>query len=193
MLQVIHLGIDPGMTGAVAVLDPQTRKVEFYDTPTLQVASGKKMKTVMDAYAVVTLLQGISANREVMVTIEKVNAMPGMGKGGERQSMGATSAFNFGMGFGMWLGILAALRLPVQQVHPATWKRNVMADCSKEKDASRQKAMQLYPEAASGLTRKKDHGRADALLIAEWSRRTYAPGTVERLGAEAVIEEPTLF
>ena len=71
----------------------------------------------------------------------------------------------------MWLGILAALEIPHQQVHPATWKAVVMAGCTKDKDASRVKAMQLYPKTAKDLTRKKDHGRADALLMAVWAQR----------------------
>ena len=88
--------------------------------------------------------------------------------------MGATSAFNFGLGFGMWLGILAALEIPHQQVHPATWKAVMMRDSTKDKDASRVKAMQLFPQSAKDLTRKKDHGRADALLMAAWAMRVSA-------------------
>ena len=172
MLSPIQIGIDPGLSGAIAVLDPRTRNIEFYDTPVLKIKSGKKMKSVMDLNAIVTLLHGISSGRDVMVTIEKVNAMPGMGKDGVRDvTMGVTSAFNFGMGFGMWLGMLTALRLPFQQVHSRTWKKLIMADMGKEKDASRVKAMQLYPETAPNLNLKKHHGRADALLLAEFGRK----------------------
>ena len=132
---------------------------------------GKKIKHQQDAYAISSLLRSLCVGIDVMVTIEKVQAMPGSdGKGG-RQSMGATSAFNFGLGFGMWLGILAALEIPHQQVHPATWKAAVMRDSTKDKDASRVKAMQMYPKTAKDLTRKKDHGRADALLMAVWAMR----------------------
>lgn len=190
VLGVVHIGIDPGLTGAVAVLHPD-RTVEFFDTPTLQVKSGKKTKNIIDTFALVTILQGISANRDVMVTIEKVNAMPGFDSHGNRQTIGATSAFNFGMGFGIWVGVLAALRLPTQQVHPVRWKKSVMADAPKEKDASRVVAMRLYPSAAERLSRKKDHGRADALLMAEYARRTYVAGAVEALEADMV--EGSLF
>jgi hypothetical protein len=186
MLEPIQIGIDPGISGALAVLHPN-RQIEFYDTPTVQIRSGKKIKNTMDTYAIVTILQGITSQRDVMVTIEKVNAMPGMGAGGERQSMGATSAFNFGMGFGIWLGILAALRLPHQQVHPRTWKMAVMSDMGKDKDASRIKAMQLYPESVPSLTLKKHHGRADALLLAEWGRRMYSPGMMEKKEEEFAL------
>jgi hypothetical protein len=83
-------------------------------------------------------------------------------------AMGVTSAFSFGMGFGMWIGICAASELPYQLVHPATWKAALMRDMSKEKDASRVKAMQLYPYTAKDLARKKDHARGDALLLAHY-------------------------
>jgi crossover junction endodeoxyribonuclease RuvC len=166
---VLQIGIDPGVSGAVALLDSETNEVRFYDTPTLEVVVNKKKRNVLDAYAMVRILKDASAGREVMVTIEKVQAMPG---GGER-TMGATSAFSFGMGFGLWLGILAALEIPHQQVHPATWKARVMSGLGKEKDASRQIAMQHYPKAAGLLNLKKHHGRADALMIARWAWLTY--------------------
>jgi hypothetical protein len=162
------------LTGALAILDSETKEVSFVDTPVVEVRVGKKMKHQQDVYAMVRILRALCSGKDVMVVIEKVNAMPGTGAGGERQSMGATSAFNFGMGYGEWLGILAALEIPHQQVHPATWKKIMMTDCTKEKDASRVKAMQLFPQSAKDLTRKKDHGRADALLMAGWALRVSA-------------------
>ena len=167
--KMVFLGVDPGLTGCVCVLDPETNEVQFHDAPTLQIKVGKTLKNVLDANRMVQILKDASAGRQVMVTIEKVQAMPG---GGER-TMGATSAFNFGMGYGLWLGILAALELPFQTVHPATWKARVMGGYGKEKDASRMVAMQHYPRAAKDLARKKDHGRADSLMIARWAWLTY--------------------
>lgn len=165
-----YIGIDPGVSGALCVLDGDTKDVQFFDTPTLQIKSGKKTRNVQDPHTIVSILQVVSANEDVIVTIEKVQAMPGRDEQGEAsRSMGATSAFNFGFGFGMWIGIITALCLPMQQVHPMTWKKSVMMGMGKEKDASRQKAMQLYPKAAKDLQLKKHHGRADALLIAHWA------------------------
>ena len=171
---IIFVGVDPGISGAIAILNPEINEVRFFDAPTLEVVVNKKRKNVLDAYAMVRILRDINvqaavANVEVSVAIEKVQAMPG---GGER-SMGATSAFSFGMGFGLWLGILAALEIPHQQVHPATWKSRVMSGMGKEKDASRQVAMQHYPRAAKDLNLKKHHGRADALLLARYAWLTY--------------------
>ena len=166
------VGIDPGIIGAVAALDPDYfgAGIQFYDMPTLEVKVGKRMKNVPDAYEMVRILENLCGGQEVLVTIEKVNAMPDVGTGAK---MGATSAFSFGFGFGMWIGILAALKIPHQQVHPATWKAAVMSGMSKEKDSSRQRAMQLYPMAAGQLARKKDHARGDALLIARWAWLTH--------------------
>ena len=156
-------GIDPGISGAIAVIG-EAGTVEFFDTPTLQVKSGKSLKNVMDANAAALILQAIHPD---YVIIEKVWAMT-KGMGGA--TMGATSAFNFGMGFGIWLGIIAALQIPHEQVAPVTWKKRLMMDMGQEKDASRLRAMQLFPQASGSLNLKKHHGRADALLLAHYGR-----------------------
>jgi crossover junction endodeoxyribonuclease RuvC len=181
---MVFLGIDPGLTGCVCALDPEANEVQFFDAPVLEVVVNKKTKHVFDAYRMVQVLKDAAAGRQVMVTIEKVQAMPG---GGER-TMGATSAFNFGMGYGLWLGILAALAIPYQTVHPATWKARCMAGCSKEKDASRAVAMQHYPHSAKYLTRKKDNGRSDSALIARWGWLTYG-GQQEKPKGNNLFEE----
>ena len=174
---MIVVGIDPGITGALAILDTETRLVKFVDTPTVTVKSGKKFKNQMDPRAIVEILSVFT--EDTFITIEKVNAMPNFRPDPEnpgapvRNSMGVTSAFNFGMGFGMWLGILAAMKLPYQTVHPITWKRSMMADMGKEKDASRVKAIQLFPNVYQDLKLKKHHGRADALLIATWGAKNF--------------------
>jgi crossover junction endodeoxyribonuclease RuvC len=151
-------GIDPGVTGAVCCL---TDKILFADTPVLQIKSGKSIKNVLDAHRAAAILKEFNPD---YVIIEKVQAMPG---GGER-TMGATSAFSFGKGVGIWLGILAALQIPYEEVHPATWKKRLMGGMAKEKDASRMRAMQIYPHSAEDLKLKKHHGRADALLLAHY-------------------------
>jgi crossover junction endodeoxyribonuclease RuvC len=84
---------------------------------------------------------------------------------------GVASSFTFGEGFGIWKGIIAAFQLPVELVSPQRWKKTMLADQGKEKDASRFKAMQLFPSVADQLKRVKDDGRAEALLLAEYGRR----------------------
>jgi crossover junction endodeoxyribonuclease RuvC len=168
---MIYAGIDPGVTGAVCSIDSITREVAFWDTPVATIRSGKTFKNQMDPHACARILESLrdQSRGEILVTIEKVNAMPSIpGTDEIARSMGATSAFNFGMGFGMWIAICAALQIPYQLVHPATWKAALMQGMGKEKDASRVKAMQLYPYTASDLARKKDHARGDALLLAHY-------------------------
>lgn len=165
------------------------KHIAFVDTPTYQIKSGKSFKSTMDAPACAEIVARIMIDSagECYCIIEKVQAMPGKPSkfkadaGEKSQSMGATSAFNFGKGFGIWLGILAAFKMPFEQVHPATWKKQLMqgmnidpdAPDSVRKDAGRIRAIELYPHAHSDLNLKKHHGRADALLLAEYGRRTY--------------------
>lgn len=174
---ITWVGIDPGISGALVVIEDGN--ITFYDTPTVQVKVGKSIKNQVDPFACSEILRKY-ANGPVgsmMVTIEKVQPMPSFkvqrkGEEPREQAMGATSAFNFGRDFGMWLGILAALNVPYMLAHPATWKRRILSDMEKGKDASRVKAMQLYPHVSIDLARKKDHGRADALLLARYGQLT---------------------
>lgn len=187
---MIYIGIDPGISGACCVIG-KDRAIAFIDTPIVTMKVGKSMKNSLDASACADIIANImiESNGECYAIIEKVQAMPGkphnkMGaliENLEQRSMGATSAFNFGKGFGIWLGILAAFKMPFEQVHPATWKRQLMqgmntdadAPNSARKNAARIRAIELYPRVAKQLNLKKHHGRADALLLAEFGRRTY--------------------
>jgi hypothetical protein len=189
-----HVGIDPGISGALAVYDTDTRIICFYDTPTVKIKSGKSFKNQMDPHAVSILLKEITGGSECLVTIEKVAPMPSFnraenGEVEERRTMGATSAFNFGLGFGMLIGICAALQLPYELVHPATWKSKMMGGMARGKDASRVKVMQLFPQTAKDLARVKDHGRADALLLACYGVKFGAP----QRPVQQEEMEPTLF
>ena len=96
---------------------------------------------------------------------------------------GTRSMFTVGLGYGLWLGILASLRIPYTPVRPAIWKRSM--GLSKDKEGARLRAMQLYPGA--DLRRKRDHGRAEALLLAHGPLRTtraarYLSGVLEKNG-----------
>ncbi|QXE86000.1 hypothetical protein KP003_16795 [Geomonas nitrogeniifigens] len=153
------IGIDPGQTGAVAILINGVC-VNVFDTPTEQVKKGKGSKTEYLPSEMAEILR-IHNKPGVHCFIEKVGAMPGQG---------VTSMFNFGKGFGLWLGILAALQIPYTLVTPQAWKKMLMQGIG-DKDAARGRAQQLHPEVTDWLKRKKDIGRADALLIAEYGRR----------------------
>ena len=155
------IGIDPGLSGALAILGDHG-EVQFFDTPTLTIQGAKKKTRVMDgAECVNILMREVGRCAEIMVVLEKESAMPGQG---------VSSMFNFGTGYGMWQGILYGLQLPFTLVHAATWKRRIMEGMGKEKSAAIFRAKQLYPKAASSLTRVKDDGRAEALLLAHYGR-----------------------
>ena len=134
------IGIDPGATGAIAMIQPM---VEVWDMPSTP-------------HDLATLMRTFDANT-TRVYVEKQWARPTDGK---------TIAFTLGQGYGEIVGVLATLGVAFHLVAPATWKRALGVT---EKADSRRKAQELYPTAP--LSRVKDHGRAEALLIAEWGRR----------------------
>jgi crossover junction endodeoxyribonuclease RuvC len=102
-------------------------------------------------------------NQDVRVVVEHVSAMPGQG---------VTSMFNFGQSFGIIKGICAAMQLPIYFVRPAKWKKyfNLI---NSEKDASRTRAIEIFPYFSSHLSKKKDSNKADAILIASFYYETY--------------------
>lgn len=192
------LGVDPGISGALCCFDPATATAQFFDTPTVTIKVGKKMKNQMDVNAIVFYLRELQDHYDLRASIEKVNAMPRWDtdpKTGQKTpaAMGVTSAFNFGFGFGLWIGVLTALGVPFQQVHPNSWKRRMMPDSSKEKDASRVKAMQLFPKTAVDLKLKRHHNRADALLIAAYGVSTFSALAEMPERDEDFEEAPALF
>lgn len=156
-LDMKYIGIDPGKTGAVAIIDGT--KLSFHDCPLINVG---KSKTGLDFHAMATILDNAVCGDSAVAIIERVAARPGQG---------VTSMFNFGMNFGAWQGILASIPIPYELVTPQAWKKKMMPGQPKEKDASRGVAKQLFPQCADSLKLKKHNGRADALLMAEYLRR----------------------
>ena len=152
---VTYIGIDPGLSGAVGVVS--ANGVWAYDTPVLWVEGKRKYH----AGAMALLLKPF-VDVECLVVLEAVHSMP---------KQGVASSFTFGEGLGMWKGIVAAFELPLELPSPQRWKKEIMADMGRDKDASILKAIQLFPTIASQLSRKKDDGRAEALLLAEYGRR----------------------
>lgn len=158
---MIYIGIDPGLHGAVAVVvDIPSTVVSVFDTPILTVA-GDKVRNKYNASAMALLLEPF-VGKEALVILESVHSMP---------KQGVASSFCFGEGLGMWKGIIAAFKLPLEMPSPQRWKKELLADQGKDKDASRFKAIQLFPGMADQLKRVKDDGRAEALLMAEYGRR----------------------
>lgn len=150
------LGVDPGIHGAVAVLDKTGALVEVLDMPTVEVKVGKAMKQRISPELLANELRG-RAEYTTAAYIEAVSASP---------QMGVSSAFAFGEALGIVKGVLAALHIPVTLVPPAKWKRDMALNQSK--DGSRAKAIALWPAQAGEFKRVKDDGRAEAALIAKW-------------------------
>ena len=159
-LKMVIIGIDPGLSGAIAVLEYKNVK-KIFDVPTM--AEGKKNKRQLNSALLVELLkENLKNNHEIMVVIEQVNAMPGQG---------VTSMFNFGQTFGAIKGICAALGLPITLVRPSKWKKHFDL-INSSKDASRTKVIELYPSLSHQLTKKKDVNKSDAILIARFYYET---------------------
>ena len=155
-----NIGIDPGLSGAIAVL--QNNKVlNIFEMPVM--AEGKKNKRQLNSALLVELLNNqISKGEEVSVVVEQVNAMPGQG---------VTSMFNFGQTFGAIKGICAALGLPIFFVRPSKWKKHFEL-INSSKDSSRTKAIEMYPKLSDQLAKKKDVNKSDAILIARFFSET---------------------
>jgi hypothetical protein len=151
----MHIGIDPGLSGAVAVVDHAGVFVVVHDTPVLTLRVARGTRRDYDVPGMCALL-GPYVGAGLHVIIEESQAMPGQG---------VRSMFTCGYGYGLWLGILAALQVPYTPVRPAVWKKAF--SLGKDKEAARLRAMQLFP--AADLRLRKHHGRAEALLLAHWA------------------------
>ena len=154
------IGIDPGLSGGIAVLE-NNKVLSIFDMPVM--SEGKKNKRQLNSAQLVKLIKdNISKNEEVSVVVEQVNAMPGQG---------VTSMFNFGQTFGAIKGVCAALSLPIFFVRPAKWKKHFEL-INSSKDSSRTKAIEMYPSLSNDLAKKKDVNKSDAILIARFYSET---------------------
>ena len=150
------IGIDPGLSGAIAVLD-NNKVLKIYDMPVM--AEGKKNKRQLNSAQLVNIIKDNIENcEEINIVVEQVNAMPGQG---------VTSMFNFGQTFGAIKGVCAALNLPIFFIRPSKWKKYFEL-INSSKDSSRTKAIEMYPSIANQLSKKKDVNKSDAILIARF-------------------------
>ncbi len=156
---VTILGIDPGITGGIAFLAPDG-SIRAFDIPT---AGGE-----VDVDTLVRLVREV---RPGLAVIERAGAMPSIpGIGGVRRTMGNASTFKFGVAYGALRTVVALSDIPYHLVTPGKWKGRYGLGADKEK--SRAMAIRLWP--GCGLfTRKKDHGRAEAALIARYGSEVY--------------------
>ena len=160
---MLIIGIDPGISGSICFLE-EGKILDVVEMPTM--AEGKKNKRQVNGSQIYNEISKKIDNvgkEDVRVIIEAVSAMPGQG---------VTSMFNFGQSFGILKGICSAMRLPMYFVRPTKWKKyfNLI---NSEKDASRTRAIEIFPYFSSQLSKKKDSNKADAMLIASFYYETY--------------------
>tara|TARA_B100002051_G_scaffold260478_1_gene281001 strand:- start:1736 stop:2227 length:492 start_codon:yes stop_codon:yes gene_type:complete len=156
------IGIDPGLSGGIAILD-DLKIFDMFDMPIM--SEGKKNKNQLNSAQLVNIIKKHTlSNGDTFVIVEQVSAMPGQG---------VTSMFNFGQTFGSIKGICAALGLPIFYVRPAKWKKHFEL-INSSKDASRTKVIEMYPSISDRLSKKKDVNKADAILIARYFKECKA-------------------
>lgn len=150
---MVILGADPGLSGAIAIYRPATGALVVEDMPTFTLHRNKKAKSEVNVPELARIIDAAVDGKPAVAFVEEVGAMPGQG---------VASMFSFGRSFGTLLGCLAMVETHL--VPPVTWKRSFKL--GKEKDASRAKATQLFPQHSGLFCRVKDDGRAEAALIA---------------------------
>ena len=160
---MLIIGIDPGISGSICFLQ-DGKILDVIEMPTM--IEGKKNKKQVNGSQIYNeiLNRTIKMDKKnIKVIIEQVSAMPGQG---------VTSMFNFGQSFGILKGICSGMQLPMYFVRPAKWKKyfNLI---NSEKDASRTKAIEIFPYFSTNLSKKKDSNKADAILIASYYYETF--------------------
>ena len=160
---MLVIGIDPGISGSICFFQ-DGKIIDVVEMPTM--TEGKKNKKQVNGSQIFNeIFERIKKidKKDIKVIIEQVSAMPGQG---------VTSMFNFGQSYGILKGICSAMQLPMYFVRPTKWKKyfNLI---NSEKDASRTRAIEIFPYFSSQLSRKKDSNKADAILIASFYYETY--------------------
>ena len=160
---MLIIGIDPGISGSICFFQ-DGKIVDVVEMPIM--TEGKKNKKQVNGSQIFNeiskKIKKLDKN-QIKVVIEQVSAMPGQG---------VTSMFNFGQSFGILKGICSAMQLSMYFVRPVKWKKyfNLI---NSEKDASRTRAIEIFPYFSGQLSRKKDSNKADAILIASFYYETF--------------------
>ncbi len=155
----MRIGVDPGNSGAIALLNGKLECISVFDMPVMTLSDKKQQVNSAALTKIFKSIQNDNQDETLIVFLEAVHSMPGQG---------VSSMFNFGMGYGMVQGVLSALHIPFILVKPNDWKKRAGL-LKSEKDKSRTVAQQLFPGV--DLSLKKHTGRADALLIARYGER----------------------
>jgi crossover junction endodeoxyribonuclease RuvC len=160
---MLIIGIDPGLSGSICFFE-DGKILDVVEMPTM--TEGKKNKRQVNGsqvYNEISKRVEQIDKKDIKIIIEQVSAMPGQG---------VTSMFNFGQSYGILKGICSAMQLPMYFVRPAKWKK-YFSLINSEKDASRTKAIEIFPYFSLNLSKKKDSNKADAILIASYYYETF--------------------
>lgn len=155
-----YIGIDPGKLGAMAVIDSNRKVCLLEDWPGDEVSANRLIvQFLYEATKPGEKLQSVN----VLAAVESVHAMP---------KQGVSSMFKFGKNVGMWLGLLAAHKIPVVEPTPQKWQKGLIKkiDGNTTKERSLTVGRRLFPDQIDKLKLKKHNGRTDALLMALWLR-----------------------
>ena len=162
------VGIDPGLDGAIACIDEDLSILLCEDLPTLTRTVGKKHTRILNvallALKIAELEECCGIGEPPTVSFACEISQP-MRRTSAGRTQGVSSTFSTGRTFGMIEGVFATLSIAVVWLKPRAWKQQFGLNGSDKSD-SITKAVQLMPHSARNLTRKKDHGRAEALLLA---------------------------
>lgn len=161
----VFVGIDPGFTGAVGVIKEAGAwwRADVWDLPIIGEGAGKRVdgpQLLLDLEEWRT--DGDGGLWHVFAALEKAQSMP---------KQGIASTCRYCAVYGALQVVLDLLSARTEYVAPGTWKR-AMGLTGQGKDASREMAMRLFPDLRDFFSRKKDDGRAEAILLADWLRRT---------------------
>ena len=161
-------GIDPGVNGGIAFLNVDGNSLWSDDLPVVQkIPGGKKW---LDGAALGAMMQNFNPDACVL---EQVSSRP---------CQGLSSTFRFGMAYGICVGVVEALQIPIWLITPGKWKIEVglsappgyltkSQQASYRKSAAIDLAKELFPAAVEDFARKRDHNRAEAALLAYWGMR----------------------
>lgn len=158
---MIFLGIDPGLSGALALWEPEAKALSIRDMPTLRAKPGSNKRT-LDAVQLARIADDLCARGVTLAIIEQASARP---------KEGVASAHKNGANWGMAYMAIAAQFVPLEIIQPAYWKRAM--SCPAAKDGARARASQLLPQFAGQWERAKDDGRAEAALIALYAEKRF--------------------
>lgn len=150
----LYLGIDPGLSGALAFYDPLNNELDVFDMPTVAVKVAKSNKRTIDLHELANLVDDY-AHSTIKAVIEEVGAMP---------KQGVTSSFNFGFNCACVQMAVVANAIGLMMVRPAVWKKEM--GITRDKETARREASRLLPEHSRTWCLAKHDGRAEAALLA---------------------------